>query len=278
MGRLLRHTFACTALVFACTDTVAHAEPSEERPRKFAIDVKSASAVLRSDRPVPVSTLGVTLSAPLAGSWLRGGLSYAVASAGNPSFSNAKVRGAYALSGNASAWTRAMWEANGLYAAGFLELWLPTAAYDPRGPAASAADAAQTTTLSEPWRFTPAAFGGSLGVEIGFHRGPLMAAVHQTLDAAVIVMGESRQSGIATTLLVLDFVLSRDLLLGGRVLQRYDLDPSIAADSRRRLQLGPAVNIGHGRTTFESMVLFGESAAHPASSSAILRLALRHTW
>lgn len=269
------------ALVLLWARVANAADGKLEQPaHPYTLDVKSGSAVLRSERHVPVSTLGITLSRALAGDWLKGGLSYSVAAAGVPLREHLGTKGSFALSGNVSAWARALWISDGLFAAGYLEMWFPTAAYDPSGSAASAAQAAQTTTLSEPWRFTPAAFGGSFGVEMGFQRGPLFAAVHQTLDAAAIVLGESRSTGIATTVARLDLtpVPAAPAQIGLRVLQRYDLDPSVASDARRRLQIGPAAGVGGSRTLFEAMVLFGESAARPATSATVLRLTLRHTW
>ena len=176
--RSFLRAFVSLALLFLEQSALAaEATAAPDAPRPLVIDIKSASAVLRSERRVPVSTLGVTLSIPLGRPWLRGGLSYSVAASGTPVSPRTTVRGSYALSGNLSAWTRAVWQSNGLYAAGFLEMWFPTAAFDPAGPAGAAADAAQSTVLAEPWRFTPGALGGSLGVEVGFQRGPFISAV-----------------------------------------------------------------------------------------------------
>lgn len=250
----------------------------EPESHPFTVDVTSATGVLRTDRRIAASTLGIHVWTPLAGAWLRGGLGYAVALSGVPSRSAAREQNTYALSGNVSAFTRAEWSSDDLFAAGYLELWLPTAAFDPAGPASSAAEAAQTTTLGEPWRFMPAALGGSIGMEAGFRRGPFIATIHQTLDAATIVLGDSKQTGLATTAAVLDFAIAPSSRIGLRIIQRYDLDSSVAPEARRRLQLGPCATAGTGKTVFEATVLMGEAIARTATSAAVLRLSLRHTW
>ena len=166
------------------------------------------------------------------------GAAYEVAGGNNGS-------GFQVVGGNLAIDGRTVWATTtGLAYGGGLSLMIPTASYDPGGPASKVALAAATL---RPWDvsfFVPASYGVRPYVDVRAHDGPFVVQFRQGLDLTVSSLLLSDQRLYATAGLYLGWQIAPAVAAGLEVFEAYAINlASVRDGNRESLIVSPNVRL-----------------------------------
>ncbi|HEY6459590.1 MAG TPA: hypothetical protein VIY73_05540 [Polyangiaceae bacterium] len=166
------------------------------------------------------------------------GASYEVAG-GNNGTGFAVVGGNLALDG------RTVWATTtGLAYGGGLSVMLPTASYDPSGPASKVALAAATLRPWDVSYFVPDSYGIRPYVDVRAHDGPFVVQFRQGLDFTVSSLLLSDQRLYATLGLYLGWQFAPSAAAGLEVFEAYAIDlASVRDGNRESLVVSPNIRL-----------------------------------
>jgi hypothetical protein len=149
------------------------------------------------------------------------------------------------VGGNLAFDGRTLWATTtGLGFGGGLSLMLPTASYDPNGPASHVALQA---AMLRPWDvsyFVPNAYGIRPYVDVRAHDGPFVVQFRQGLDVTVSSLLLSDRRIFSTTGLYLGWQMAPKVALGLEAFEAYAIQLSDVRDgSRETLVVSPSVRL-----------------------------------
>jgi hypothetical protein len=166
------------------------------------------------------------------------GAAYELAAANNGS-------GFEVVGGNLALDGRTLWAtATGLGFGGGLSVLLPTASYDPAGPASRVA---LEGAILRPWDvsfFVPSSFGVRPYVDVRTQRGPLVFQVRQSLDLTVssLILTDRRLYAVAG--LYVGWQMEPSVAVGLEAFEAYAIDlPSVRDGNRETLVVSPSVRL-----------------------------------
>jgi hypothetical protein len=180
----------------------------------------------------------VALELPLSQRRWYVGAAYELAGASNGN-------GFEVVGGNLAFDGRTLWATTtGLGFGGGLSLMLPTASYDPSGPASRVALQA---TMLRPWDvsyFVPDSFGLRPYVDVRAHDGAFVVQFRQGIDLTVSSLFLSDRRLYSTTGLYLGWQMAPEVALGVEAFEAYAIDlPNVRDGNRETLVVSPSVRL-----------------------------------
>jgi hypothetical protein len=149
------------------------------------------------------------------------------------------------VGGNLAIDGRTLWAtATGLGLGGGLSLMIPTASYDPNGPASHVALQA---AMLRPWDvsfFVPNSFGVRPYVDVRALHGPFTVQLRQGLDLTVSSLALADSRLFATTGIYLGWQMARAVAVGLEAFEAYAIDLSSVRDGNREtIIVSPSVRL-----------------------------------